>query len=216
MNVWGKGSSFNGKYCVSHRASHLFFSLCISLEPPYMIVTNQFVMPVKSLPNLPNWEDINKTNSPYTWVCTHATETSTQRFWRTAQWFHPVPAFSDHYWKLIWNGCSLSDLTTNHSQLCCHIRVLMETDRRNAWIHRFRFLTVSHTLCAHNNAKHSTGTRVWPSGRRLYQQGSPLARVVRPRPDGMSYGPRPTSDTPFTDHSGEPPARLATSSSATL
>lgn len=33
----------------------------------------------------------------------------------------------------------------------------------------------------------------------------PAGRPVNTRrPDGMSYGPRSTPDTPFTDHSGEP------------
>lgn len=45
------------------------------------------------------------------------------------------------------------------------------------------------------NAKHRVGTWVYPAGNPVNTR----------RPDGlMSYGPFPTPDTPFTDHSGEP------------
>lgn len=58
------------------------------------------------------------------------------------------------------------------------------------------YLVVSHPLVTHiTNVKHRAGTWVYPAG-----------NPVNTRcPDGlMSYGPFPTPDTPFTDHSGEP------------
>lgn len=71
----------------------------------------------------------------------------------------------------------------------------------------------------------STGLDIWPcrtlaahittlniaSGPGSAQRETPVPAgnpVNTRRPDGMSYGPRSTPDTPFTDHSGEPlPAR---------
>lgn len=46
-----------------------------------------------------------------------------------------------------------------------------------------------------------SGSRAAAAGRAWFTRGT---IGVGRRPDAMSYGPRSTLDTPFTDHSGEP------------